>query len=148
MDALVTGRAERHQVVLVMCAAVGERLDVMHKRRENISALFFAFLTERMPCQISISNPAPRAAISFMLIVPACEAVIMPLHRLLVIVTIAAFSVCEIRTARHAAWSFRLSRRLHHLPSYRFHRIQKSTAAAVPLCFSAYTIAQVVCEIL
>lgn len=25
---------------------------------------------------------------------------------------------------------------------------KKSTAAAVPLCFSAYTIAQVVCEIL
>ena len=108
-----------------MCAAVGERSNVMHKSRKNISALFFAFLTERIPCQISITNPAPRATISFVLIVPACEAVIMPLHRLLVNVTIAAFSVCEIRAARHAAWSFRLSRHLHHLPSYRFHRIQK-----------------------
>ena len=131
----MTTNAERHQVVLVMCAAVGERSNMMHKRRENISALFFAFLTERMPCQVSVTNPAPRAAIPLVLIVPACEAVIMPLHRLLMNVTIAAFSVCEIRTARHAAWSFRLSRHLHHLPSYRFHRIQKEHRRSCAPCF-------------
>lgn len=32
--------------------------------------------------------------------------------------------------------------------SYDFRAHKKSTAAAVPLCFSAYTIAHVVCEIL
>ena len=152
----MAGRAERHQIIRVMRAAVSNLLDVVHECRANISALLLAPLAERVPCQVSVTNPAPRTAISFVLIVPACEAVIVPLHRLLMNVTIAAFSVCEIRTARHAAWSFRLPRHLHRLPSYRFHRIQKGhrrscalrESAAASSLFSAYTIAHVVCEIL
>lgn len=120
MQPLVTTNAERHQVVLVMCAAVGERSNVMHKSRENISALLLAPLTERMECYVPIANPAPRVAIPLVLIVPTREVLIVSLHRLLMNVTIAAFSVCEIRTARHAAWSFRLSRHPSHTPSYAF----------------------------
>ena len=118
-----------------MCATVGERSDVMHKRRENVSALLFAFLTERVPCQVSVTNPAPRAAIPLVLIVPTCEVLIVSLHRLLVRLAITAFSICKIRTARHAAWSFRLSRHLHYLPSYRFHRIQKEHRRSCAPCF-------------
>ena len=117
----MTRYAERHQIIRVMRAAVSNLLDVVHECRANISALLLAPLAERMECYVPIANPAPRAAISFVLIVPACEAVIMPLHRLLMNVTIAAFSVCEIRTARHTAGPFRLPRHLHRLPSYRFH---------------------------
>ena len=87
---------------------------MVHKCREDISALFFAFLAERMPCQVAVTNPAPRAAIPLVLIVAARESFVVPLHRFLVRLTVTAFSVCKIRASRHAAGSFRLSR--HHTP--------------------------------
>ena len=77
MNPLMTRYAERHQIALVVCAAIRERLDVMHKRRKDISPLLFAYLTERMPCQMSVTNPAPCAAISRVLIIPAREVVIV-----------------------------------------------------------------------
>ena len=119
MNPLMTRHAERHQIAFVMCATVGERSDVMHKRRENISALLFAHLTERMPCQMSVTNPAPRAAIPFVLIVVAREVVVMSLHHFFVRLTVTAFPVGKIRTARHAAGSLRLSR-------HRFTSIKKA----------------------
>ena len=131
----MTRHAERHQIIRVMRAAVSNLLDVVHECRANISALLLALLTERMECYVPIANPAPRVAIPLVLIVPTREVLIVSLHRLLMNVTIAAFSVCEIRTARHAAWSFRLSRHLHHLPSYRFHRIQKEHRRSRALMF-------------
>ena len=93
-----------------MRATVGERLDVMDKRRENVSALLFAHLTERMPCQMSVTNPAPYVAIPLVLIVAAREVVVMTLHNFLVDLTVTAFSIRKVRTACHAAGSFRLSR--------------------------------------
>ena len=110
MNPLMTGYAERHQIALVMCAAVGERLDVMDERCANVSPLFFAHLTERMPCQVTVTNPAPYAAIPLMLIVPAHKMLVMSLHDFLVLLAVAAFSVCKIRTACHSAGTFRLSR--------------------------------------
>ena len=89
----MTRYAERHQVALIVRATVRNRLDVMHKRRENVSALLFALLAERMPRQVSISNPAPYAAIPLVLIVAAREAVIMPLRDFLVLLAVAALPV-------------------------------------------------------
>ena len=88
---------------------------MMHKRRENVSAPFFALLAERMPCQMTITNPAPRAAIPLVLIVPTREMVIVSLHNFFVRLAVAAFSICKIRTARHAAGALRFSR--HHFTS-------------------------------
>ena len=106
----MTRYAERHQIALVMCAALRNRLNVMHKRRKDISALLLALLTERMPCQISVTNPVPRAAISRVLIVAACEVVIVSLHNFFVRLTVTALSIRKVRTARHSAGTFRLSR--------------------------------------
>ena len=106
----MTGYAERHQVALIVRAAVGERLDVMDKRRENVSALLFTLLAERMPRQVSISNPAPYAAIPLVLIVATGKMLVMSLHDFLVRLTVATLSIREVRTACHAAGSFRLSR--------------------------------------
>lgn len=114
MNPLMTGYAERHQVALIVRAAVGERSNMMHKRRKDVSALLFTHLTERMPRQVSISNPAPRAAIPLVLIVAAHEVVVMPLHRFLVRLAVAAFSVRKVRAACHAAGTLRLSR--HRTP--------------------------------
>ena len=87
----------------------------MHKRRKDISPLLFAFLAERMPCQVTVTNPAPYATISGVLIVPTREMVIVSLHNFFVRLAVAAFSICKIRTARHAAGALRFSR--HHFTS-------------------------------
>ena len=119
MNPLMTGHAERHQIALVMRAAARERLDVMDKRRENVSALLFALLTERMPFQVSVANPAPRTTVPLVLIVAAREAVIMPLHRFFVHLAVTAFSIRKVRAARHTTGALRLSR--HRTPP-RWHQ--------------------------
>ena len=81
----------------------------MHECRKNISPLLFAHLTERIPRQVSATNPAPCAT------VPTREMVIVPLHRFLVRLAVAALSIRKVRAARHAAGSLRLSR--HHFTS-------------------------------
>ena len=100
----------------------------MHKCREDISALFFAFLAERMPCQVAVTNPAPRAAIPLVLIVTARESFVVPLHRFLVRLTVTAFSVCKIRTACHATGTLRLSR--HCVSPFRH---EKTSAGIAPI---------------
>ena len=127
--------AERHQITFLMCATVGERSDMMHECCENISALLLAFLTERMPRQMTVTNPAPYAAIPLVLIVPTCEVLVMSLHNFLVRLAITAFSVRKIRTARHAAGTFLLFRHLHLLPSYRLRCIQKEHRRSCAPCF-------------
>ena len=109
MNPLMTGYAERHQIALVMRAAVGERSNMMHKRREDISPPLFAHLTERIPHQMTISNPAPCASIPLVLIVAAREVVVMTLHNFLVRLTVATLSVRKVRAACHAAGSFRFT---------------------------------------
>ena len=109
MNPLMAGYAERHQIALVMRAAVGERSNVMHKRREDVPALLLAALAKWMRCQIAVTNPAPYAAIPLVLIVAAREVVVMTLHNFLVGLTVTAFSLRKVRTACHAARTFRLS---------------------------------------
>ena len=110
MNPLMTRYAERHQITLLMCAAVGERLDVMDERCANVSPPFFALLAERMPCQVTVTNPAPRAAIPLVLIVPTREILVVSLHDFLVCLTVTALSIRKVRTARHSAGTLRLSR--------------------------------------
>ena len=109
VNPLMARYAERHQIARVMRAALRKWLDVMHKCCANVSSLLFAYLTERMPCQVSITNPAPRAAIPFVLIVVAREVVVMSLHHFFVRLTVTAFPVGKIRTARHAAGTLRFT---------------------------------------
>ena len=131
----MTRYAERHQIALLMCAAVGERSDMMDERCANVSPPLFAHLTERMPRQVTITNPAPRAAIPLVLIVAAREVLVVSLHDFLMYLTVTAFSICEIRTSCHAAGTFLLFRHLHLLPSYRLHCIQKEHRRNCAPCF-------------
>ncbi|EJU26739.1 hypothetical protein HMPREF1153_0898 [Selenomonas sp. CM52] len=41
---LVTANAERHEIALVMRAAIAKRLDVMHERRHHKASVLFAHL--------------------------------------------------------------------------------------------------------
>ena len=115
MNPLMARCAERHQIAIVMRATIDERLDVMHERREDVSAPRLAALAKWMRCQVSIANPAPCSAVSLVLIVAAREAVIMPLHDFLVRLAVAALSIRKVRTPRHAAGTLRFSR--HHFTS-------------------------------
>ena len=115
VNPLMARYAERHQIALIMCASLRNRSDMMHECRKDVSPPFFALLAERMPCQMTITNPAPRAAIPLVLIVPTREMVIVSLHNFFVRLAVAAFSICKIRTARHAAGALRFSR--HHFTS-------------------------------
>ena len=126
VNPLMARYAERHQITLLLCAAVRERLDMMHKCCANVSPLLFAFLTERMPCQTLVTNPAPRSAIPLVLIVPAHKMLVMSLHCFLVRLAVAALSIRKVRTACHAAGTLRLSR-------HRFISIKK---ALTENCFS------------
>ena len=110
MNPLMTRYAERHQIALIMCASLRNRSDMMHECRKDVSPPFFALLAERMPCQMSVTNPAPRAAIPLVLIVPTREILVVSLHNFFVLLAVTAFSVCKIRTSRHATGTFRLSR--------------------------------------
>ena len=110
MNPLMARCAERHQIAIVMRATIDERLDVMHERREDVSAPLLAALAKWMRCQVSIANPAPCSAVSLVLIVATSEVVIMPLHRFFVRLTVATLSIREVRTARHAAGTLRFSR--------------------------------------
>ena len=110
MNPLMTGYAERHQIVFIMCAALRNRSDVMHKRCENISAMLFAHLTERMPRQMSVTDTSPHAAVSLVLIVPAHKMLVMSLHNFFVRLTVTAFSVRKVRTACHSTRALWFSR--------------------------------------
>ena len=109
VNPLMTRHAERHQVALIVRAAVGERSNMMHKRRKDVSALLFTHLTERMPRQVSISNPAPYATIPLVLIVATRKMLVMSLHDFLLRLTVTAFSIRKVRTACHAAGSLRFT---------------------------------------
>ena len=128
VDLLMTGYTERHQIVPIMRATIGEWLDVMHECREDVSALLLAGLAEWMPCQVSVTNPAPRAAVPLVLIVATSEMVIMPLHRFLVRLAVAAFSIRKVRTACHATGTLRLSR--HCVSPFRH---EKTSAGIAPI---------------
>ena len=114
MNPLVAGYAERHQIPLIVRATVRNRLDVMHECCEDVSPLLLAALTERMPCQMSVTNPTPQAAIPLGLIVPARKVLVVSLHNFLVLLAITAFSIRKVRAACHAAGALRLSR--HRTP--------------------------------
>ena len=115
MNLFVTRHAERHEIALVMCAAIAERLDVMYERRRDEASVRSAHLAQRFACQMPVANLSPRAAVSLVLPVAASESFVVPLHRLLMLLAVAALSVREIRAACHAARAFRFPR--HHFTS-------------------------------
>ena len=115
MNPLMTRHAKRHEIVLVMRTAIAERLDVMHERRRDEVSVRSAHLTQRFSCQMPVANPAPHTAVSLVLPVAASEAFVVLLHRLLVLLAVAALPVREIGTAAVAARTLRFPR--HHFTS-------------------------------
>ena len=46
----MTANAKRHEIALVMRAAIAERLDVMHERRRHEASALPAHLAQRFSC--------------------------------------------------------------------------------------------------
>ena len=90
MNFLVTADAKRHQIALVMRAAIAERLDVMHERRRHEASARSAHLTQRLSCQMPVANLSPYAAVPLVLSVAASKTFVVPLHRFLVLIAVAA----------------------------------------------------------
>ena len=76
-----------------MRAAIAERLDVMHERRRHKASVRSAHLAQRFSCQMPVANPAPHTAVSLVLPVAASESFVVPLHRLLMLLAVAALAV-------------------------------------------------------
>ena len=59
MNLFVARHAKRHEIALVMRAAIAERLDVMHERRHHKASVRSAHLAQRLSHQMAVANPAP-----------------------------------------------------------------------------------------
>ena len=106
----MTANAERHEIALIMRAAIVERLDVMHERRRHEASLRSAHLAQRFSHQMAVANLSPHTAVSLMLPIATSEAFVVPLHRLLVLLAVAALAVRQVGTAAVAARTFRFPR--------------------------------------
>ena len=115
MNLFVARHTERHQVICIMRAALGQRLDVMYECRRHEAPMRSAHLAQRFSCQVSIANLSPHAAVSLMMPVASSKALVVLLHRLLMLLAISALPICKIRTIRHAARTFRFPRHLLQL---------------------------------
>ena len=134
MNLFVARHTERHEIALVMRATIAERLDVMHKRRRHEAPVLSAHLAQRFSHQMAVANLSPRATVPLMLSIAASESFVVPLHRLLVLLAIAALPVCEIRTACHATRAFRFPRHLAPLFGH-----EKTSAGIAPVGGYKYT---------
>ena len=132
MNLFVARHAERHEIVLIMRAAIAERLDVMHKRRRHETSALSAHLTQRLSYQMSVANPVPRTAVPLVLSVAASEAFVVPLHRLLMLLAVATPPVRKIWTAAVATRTFRF-------PWHHFTSIKKATDGISPSMASSYS---------
>ena len=132
MNLFVARHAKRHEIALVMRAAIAERLDVMHERRRHKASALPAHLAQRFSCQMPVANPAPHTAVSLMLPITASESFVVPLHRLLMLLAVAALAARQIGTATVATWAFRF-------PRHRFPFIKKATDGISPSMASSYS---------
>ena len=132
MNLFVARHAERHEIALFMRASIAERLDVMHERRRHEASVRSAHLAQRLSCQMSVANLSPYAAVPLVLSVAASEAFVVSLHRLLMLLAVAALPVRQIGTACHAARTLRF-------PRHRFTSIKKATDGISPSMASSYS---------
>ena len=63
VDFVVAGTAEAHKIVPCVCATLGDGLLVMHLFRRDKPTFLFATLTERMLCDVSVTDSFPRTAV-------------------------------------------------------------------------------------
>ena len=132
MNLFVARHAKRHEIALVMRAAIAERLDVMHERRRHEASMRSAHLTQRFSCQMPVANLSPHTTVPLVLFVAASKTFVVPLHRPFVLIAVAALPVRKIGTTCHAARTFRF-------PRHRFTSLKKATDGISPSMASSYS---------
>ena len=78
MDFLVAGNAKAHQIFLVIGAALGERLFVMHQDGQFYFPLGFASLAQRLFPDVPGTYLAPLAAVTLVMHIAAHISVVVP----------------------------------------------------------------------
>ena len=117
------------KIALVIRAAIGKGLHMMHQGCHGSFAKPKALFAKRMRRDVSVTDFLPRTSISLMLIVATGEMLIMPLHHASMFLAVACPAVSQIRTAAVSAGAFR----------FRWHRVhldfwhEKTSAGIAPL---------------
>ena len=96
MNLLVTTHAQALEIAIVISAAIGKRLQMMHQRCHRCSPLSKTHFAKRMRCDVSVTDFLPRTSISLMLIVPTRKMLVVPLHHLSVFLAISRLAVGQI----------------------------------------------------
>ena len=126
----MAGLAQRHEIALIMGAAVCQRDNVVYFLRRRDPALAPAYLAERIRCNVPATNSWPHAVVPFLHSRCSTVAIVLGCDQLLVRRTIQ--SIRKLRAAGIAAGLLRLSRHTFlHRKSPR--RIYSGRAASVYL---------------
>jgi hypothetical protein len=129
MNLLMATGTQTPKIALVIRAAIGKGLHMMHQRCHGCSSQTKALLTERMRRDVSVTDFLPRTSIPLMLIVATGEMLVVPLHQPAMFLAVACPAVSQIRTVAVSAGAFR----------FRWHRIhldfghEKTSAGIAPL---------------
>lgn len=107
--------AQRHQIALVIRAAIGERLSMMYQRCQCSFSRAKTHLAERMRRDVAVADFSPRAAVPLMLIVATSKMLVVPLHQASMLFAISAPMVGQLRTTSVAAGAFRFRWHWVHL---------------------------------
>ena len=123
MQSRMVGCTQAAQVFRGIRPTLCQRHPMMHQRCLSISSFCHAHLTQRLPCQLRSTYPAPCSSV---VPLPVCRAaeepVVLPVCFLPM--RLAELSVCQIRAAGMLAWFQGFSRHTSHL-QYPFRAIEK-----------------------
>ena len=128
MDFLMATDAQAPKIALIIRAAVGNRLHMMHQGCHGCSSQPKALLTERMRRDVSVAYFSPATSISFMLRISTGKMLVVSLHKPSMFFAVASPAVGQIRTATISAGTF----------GFRWHRVhldfghEKTSAGIAP----------------
>ena len=102
----MTTGAQAPQIALIVRAAIGDGLHMMHQGCHRRSPQSKALLAKWMHRYISVTDFSPRISIPLMLIVATGKMLVMPLHQAPMFLAVARPAVGQIRTATVSAGAF------------------------------------------
>ena len=111
----MTTGAQAPQIALIVRAAIGDGLHMMHQGCHRRSPQSKALLAKWMHRYISVTDFSPRISIPLMLIVATGKMLVMPLHQAPMFFAVACPAVGQIGTAAVSAGAFRFRWQSHHL---------------------------------
>ena len=113
----MTADAQTLQVAFVMGAPLCQWLDVMHQLGFGEPSQTLTPLAQRVAGNVAVPNPAPVLIVTSVVVVATGEVVIVSLHHLPMVFTVATLVVGQLGAATVSAWSLRFHGHGVHLNS-------------------------------